>query len=74
MSRFVVHENFNPSHDYTRIHLADCSFAKPEGTQTDNTNWYGPFENYKTAYLFAGQLNRRHGPFNCAFCRPQLFE
>ena len=69
MGKYVVHENFNLSHDYTRIHINDCGHAKPPGTKTGNTEWYGLFVSYLEAYAFADRLPRKNGPYDCKICK-----
>jgi len=70
---FVVHENFNSSHDYTRIHHDYCRhFMNRDGDSTQNTNWYYPFSSYDIAYTYAENLHRKKGPFPCKDCRPEL--
>jgi hypothetical protein len=69
---FVIHENFNKSHDYTRLHLDDCVFViNRKGDQTENTNWHYPFFTYQNARKTANNLGRKNGPFNCKICKPE---
>lgn len=71
---FIIHENFNTSHDYTRIHIDECSFVtRRKSDHTENTNWYYPYFEYKNVLQIANSLGRTKGPFNCKFCRPENY-
>lgn len=69
---FVIHENFNSSHDYTRIHLGDCHFfINRKSDQTENTNWFYPYFTYQVVRDTAIRLGRKNGPYNCSYCIPE---
>jgi len=70
---YVVQQNYNPAHNYLSVHRSNCVHAREPGRKTLNTEWFGPFDDYRAASSFAEHRASLTGATikDCSFCTPR---